>query len=244
MAFFSSIPRNWQPRPRHLWGKTSQKMTFGFVKVLIRHFPSVFSLLPLSLWFFATNARLSSSSLPFLPFFSCPRGCIRQVNTSAGRSLWARWPLSVIVLLLTPRPGRKGRSLAPRTCHWLKFWVSRIGAACQKGSGQRFPWTPSEIKRAGCSGSASYGWNSHWCIRRTRYHTGNTGRVSFCCFPMKKKNINEKDWDKNVFTTIEKLARQSAEIMWHLRHSTVSWLLTFTLKINHPMLHYHSSMTF
>lgn len=55
----------------------------------------------------------------FLPFFLLPQGCVRQVDTSAGGLLWARWPLSVIVLLLTPHPGRKGRSLVPYTCHWL-----------------------------------------------------------------------------------------------------------------------------
>ena len=64
---------------------------------------------------------LSPSSRPsfFLPFFLLPQGCVRQVDTSAGGLLWARWPLSVIVLLLTPHPGRKGRSLVPYTCHWL-----------------------------------------------------------------------------------------------------------------------------
>lgn len=53
---------------------------------------------------------------PFSPS-SCLRDAFQQVNTSAGGTLWARWPLSVIVLLLTPHPGRSGRSLAPYTCH-------------------------------------------------------------------------------------------------------------------------------
>lgn len=63
-----------------------------------------------------------TDSPPFiLPLLLVPWVCLAGQHLS-GCLIVARWPLSVFLLLLTPHPGRKGRSLVPGTCHWLKFW--------------------------------------------------------------------------------------------------------------------------